>query len=65
MVKKFVMWPFFPLAAATYFYRNKVLFMFNNKKYFDMINVGEQYEMGYDSDVVLRKCKLLLDREDS
>tara|TARA_B110001450_G_C17326227_1_gene361495 strand:+ start:57 stop:467 length:411 start_codon:yes stop_codon:yes gene_type:complete len=41
MVKKFVMWPFFPLAAATYLYRNKVLYMFYNKKYFDMANVGE------------------------
>ena len=37
MVKKFVMWPFFPVALVTYFYRNKTLFMFNNKKYFDMI----------------------------
>ena len=64
MVKKFVMWPFFPVAAFTYLYRNKVLFMFNNKKYFDMINVGEQYEIGYARNVVLRKCNLLLDRED-
>ena len=64
MVKKFVMWPFFPVALVTYFYRNKTLFMFNNKKYFDMINVGEQYEVGYARNVVLRKCNLLLDRED-
>ena len=64
MVKKFVMWPFFPLALGTYLYRNKTLFMFNNKKYFDMINVGEQYEIGYARNVVLRKCNLLLDRED-
>ena len=64
MVKKFVMWPFFPVALITYFYRNKTLFMFNNKKYFDMINVGEQYEVGYARNVVLRKCNLLLDRED-
>ena len=64
MVKKFVMWPFLPVAAFTYLYRNKVLFMFNNKKYFDMINVGEQYEIGYARNVVLKKCNLLLDRED-
>ena len=64
MVKKFVMWPFLPVAAFTYLYRNKVLYMFNNKKYFDMINVGEQYEIGYARNVVLRKCNLLLDRED-
>lgn len=64
MVKKFVMWPFFPLAAMTYLYRSRELFRFYNKKYFDMINVGEQYELGYARNVVLRKCNLLLDRED-
>ena len=64
MVKKFVMWPFFPVAAFTYLYRHKTAFMFYNKKYFDMANVGEQYELGYARNVVLRKCNLLLDRED-
>lgn len=64
MVKKFVMWPFFPLFAATYLYRSRELFRFYNKKYFDMINVGEQFELGYARNVVLRKCNLLLDRED-
>ena len=64
MVKKFVMWPFFPFAFVTFFYRQKELFRFFNKKYFDMINVGEQYELGYARNVVLRKVNLLLDRED-
>ena len=64
MVKKFVMWPFFPIAIATFFYRQKELFRFYNKKYIDMINVGEQYELGYARNVVLRKVNLLLDRED-
>jgi len=64
MVKKFVMWPFFPLAGFTYLYRSREQFRFYNKKYFDMINVGEQYELGFARNVVLRKCNLLLDRED-
>ena len=64
MVKKFIMWPFFPVAAFVFFYRSKTAFLFNNKKYFDMANVGEQYELGYSRNVVLRKCNLLLDRED-
>ena len=64
MVKKFVMWPFFPLFIGTFMYKNQTNFMFNNKKYFDMCNVGEQYEIGYARNVVLRKCNLLLDRED-
>ena len=64
MVKKFIMWPFLPVATATYLYRSKTNFMFNNKKYFDMANVGEQYELGHARNVVLRKCNLLLDRED-
>ena len=38
--------------------------MFNNKKYFDMMNIGEQYEIGYARNVILRKANLLLDRED-
>ena len=41
MVKKFVMWPFFPIAALTFVYRQRELFRFYNKKYFDMINLGE------------------------
>ena len=64
MVKKFVMWPFFPVAAGVYLYMSKVNFVFFNKKYFDMCNVGEQYELGYARNVVLKKCNLLLDRED-
>ena len=46
MVKKFVMWPFIPFFAVTYVYRQNDLFLFYNKKFFDMLNVGEQYEMG-------------------
>lgn len=64
MVKKFVIWPFFPAFAMTYLYRSKSLFVFHNKKLFDMCNVGEQYELGYARNVVLRKCNELLDRED-
>jgi hypothetical protein len=64
MVKKFVMWPFVPVFAATYLYRAKSLFIFHNKKLFDMCNVGEQYELGYGRNVVLKKCNELLDRED-
>ena len=64
MVKKFVQWPFYPLFMITYLYRSKTKFMFYNKKYFDMSNVGEQYELGYARNAVLRKCNLLLDRED-
>ena len=64
MVKKFIMWPFFPVCALTYLYRSKAQFLFFNKKYFDMVNVGEQYELGYSRNVVLTKCNLLLDRED-
>ena len=64
MVKKFVAWPFLPVFAATYLYRSRTQFLFFNKKYFDMANVGEQYELGHARNVVLRKCNLLLDRED-
>ena len=41
MVKKFVMWPFIPVALTTYMYRQRQLFVLHNKKFFDMCNVGE------------------------
>ena len=56
MLKKFVMWPFVPVFAAAYTYRSKQLFAFHSKKIFDMCNVGEQYEVGYARNVVLRHC---------
>lgn len=46
MAKKFVIWPFVPLFVATYLYRQQDLYVLYNKKFFDMLNVGEQYEMG-------------------
>ena len=64
MLKKFVVWPFVPVFVATYLYRQQDLFLFHNKKYFDMLNVGEQFEMGKERLEVLRKCNELLDRED-
>ncbi len=64
MVKKFVIWPFMPVFVGTYLYRSRSLFIKNNKKLFDMCNVGEQYELGYARNVVLKKCNTLLDRED-
>ena len=64
MVKKFIIWPFLPAFIATYLYRSRALFIFHNKKLFDMCNVGEQYELGYARNVVLKRCNRLLDRED-
>lgn len=64
MVKKFIMWPFVPVFIGTYLYRSRSLFVRHNKKLFDMCNVGEQYEIGYARNVVLKKCNTLLDRVD-
>ena len=64
MVKKIIWWPMAPVALAVYAYRSRQLFAFHNKKLFDMCNVGEQYEVGYARNVVLRHCNKLLDRED-
>ena len=64
MLKKFVIWPFVPVAIGTYLYRSRALFIKHNKKFFDMCNVGEQYELGYARNVVLRRCNTLLERED-
>ena len=64
MLKKFVIWPFFPVFIATYLYKQRELFILNNKKLFDMCNIGEQYELGNARLVVLRQCNRLLERED-
>jgi hypothetical protein len=64
MLKKFVIWPFVPVFVGTYLYRSRALFVKHNKKFFDMCNVGEQYELGYARNVVLRRCNNLIDRED-
>ena len=64
MLKKFIWWPFAPVAVATYLYRQKQLFVFHNKKYFDMCNMGEQYEVGFARLAVLKRCNALLDTED-
>ena len=64
MVKKFIMWPFIPVFIGTYLYRSRSLYILHNKKFFDMCNVGEQYELGYARNVILRKCNLLTGRED-
>ena len=64
MLKKFVCWPFAPVFVATYLYRARANFIKHNKKLFDMCNVGEQYELGYARNVVLRRCNTLLERED-
>lgn len=59
-----MLWPFFPASILTYVQRQNDLYLFNNKKFFDMLNVGEQYEMGRERNNVLRKCNELLDCED-
>lgn len=64
MLKKFVIWPFAPVFIGAYLYRSRALFVKHNKKFFDMCNVGEQYELGYSRNVVLRRCNTLLERED-
>ena len=52
-----------PVFGLVYFYRVNELFMIHSKKLFDMCNIGEQYEVGYARNVVLRECNNLLDRE--
>ena len=64
MVRKFVWWPFVPVFLGTYAYRSRQLFVFHNKKFFDMCNVGEQYEVGFARNAVLKRVNTLIDRED-
>ena len=64
MTRKFICWPFAPVFIATYAYRSRQLFVFHNKKFFDTCNVGEQYEVGFARNAVLKRCNGLVDRED-
>ena len=64
MMKKFVIWPFLPVFLITLFYRQNDLFLLHNKKFFDMLNVGEQFDLGRERNEVLRKCNKLIETED-
>ena len=64
MLKRFIWWPIAPVALFVYVYRTRQLYAFHSRKFFDMCNVGEQYEVGYARNVVLRRCNQLLDVED-
>ena len=64
MIKKFVIWPLLPISIGVGLMRHKDLFIFHNKKFFDMCNLGEQYEVGRERNEVLKKCNNLLDTED-
>ena len=48
MLKRFVIWPLIVTLPVFYIYRQHDLLMFYNKKFFDMCNVGIQYELGID-----------------
>lgn len=55
----------FPLVAlGTYPAFHYYYSMKYNKRFFDMCNVGEDTELGYKRNVVLRECNEILDRED-
>ena len=64
MVKRFVVWPFLPTFILATMYRHKELFIFYNKKFFDMCNVGVQYEVGNARNNYLKECNKLIDVED-
>lgn len=64
MTGKFALWPMIPVGLAVALYQNKALFIFHNKKFFDMCNLGEQFEIGKERNTVLRACNDILDRED-
>lgn len=64
MIKKFVLWPLFPIGLFTFLYRHQDLFVMHNKKFFDMCNVGIQYEIGRERNEVLKQCNELIDAED-
>ena len=64
MTKRFMIWPFAPVFGFFYLFRLRETFILHNKKFFDMCNIGEQYELGYARLVVLKECNKLLDTED-
>ena len=54
MTKRFIWWPFLPTAGLVYIYRSREQFILHNKQLFDMCNVGEEYELGFARNVVLK-----------
>lgn len=64
MRKRAIFYPFFPVFAIVSVIRNHNLATFFSKKHFDMLNLGDQYEIGRERNKVLRECNKLLDVED-
>uniref|UniRef100_A0A7S3CJU1 Uncharacterized protein n=1 Tax=Strombidium rassoulzadegani TaxID=1082188 RepID=A0A7S3CJU1_9SPIT len=63
-VKRFLIWPLFAAFPPVYLYSSYSRALFYNKKFFDMCNIGEQYELGRARNVILRYLNDLLHRED-
>ena len=52
------------LSLPCYFYFKENLTLKHNKRFFDMCNVGEEYELGKQRNIVLRECNRILNVED-
>ena len=61
--RKLQMWPMVLAVPSFFFFQNRYRYM-HNKRFFDMCNVGEEYELGFKRNLVLRQCNEILDVED-
>ena len=52
------------VSLPFYFYFKDVNRIKHNKRFFDMCNIGEQFELGKQRNIVLRECNRILDVED-
>jgi hypothetical protein len=64
LTKRMVYAPFPFAFAASWMYWKPEFFQVHNKKFFDMCNVGAQYQLGAARNEVLRKCNEILGSED-
>ena len=62
--KKKLLWQPLLVYIPSYAYYNRKFRLTHNKRFFDMLNVGEEYELGYRRNKVLQKCNKILDVED-
>jgi hypothetical protein len=61
--KKVCWWPFLltPLVATA---RTPGLFRNHNRRYFDMLNIGSEYELGAERNRILEECNRIAHRAD-
>lgn len=62
--KRIVFWPLIPIWPLVYKYQTTVRFSQHNRRMFQMLNVGTEFELGAERNRVLEECNRIAHRAD-